>query len=111
MNTTLLTDASRLAYTATHEAQGPSSREARSQGWSRPDEHDLSRGTNQPGTSGSTGLLELEGGKKRVTVRRQYMTRSSLQKGYVFARETERGKVHVIRYRVRKKLLCIEPKI
>ena len=39
------------------------------------------------------------------------MTRSSLQKGYVFARETERGKVHVIRYRVRKKLLCIEPKI
>lgn len=29
------------------------------------------------------------------------MTRTSFQKGYVFARETERGKVHVIRYRVR----------
>jgi integrase len=29
------------------------------------------------------------------------MTRSSFQKGYVFTRETERGKVHVIRYRVR----------
>ena len=30
------------------------------------------------------------------------MTRSSFQTGYVFARGTERGKVHVIRYRVRK---------
>jgi hypothetical protein len=29
------------------------------------------------------------------------MTRSSFQKGYVFTRETERGTVHVIRYRVR----------
>ena len=29
------------------------------------------------------------------------MTRSSFQKGYVFPRETEHGKVHVIRYRVR----------
>lgn len=29
------------------------------------------------------------------------MTRSTFQKGYVFARVTERGKVHVIRYRVR----------
>lgn len=29
------------------------------------------------------------------------MTRSSFQKAYVFTRETERGKVHVIRYRVR----------
>ena len=29
------------------------------------------------------------------------MTRSSFQKGYVFARVTERGTVHVIRYRVR----------
>lgn len=29
------------------------------------------------------------------------MTRSSFQKGYVFARQTECGKVHVIRYRFR----------
>jgi integrase len=29
------------------------------------------------------------------------MTRSSFQKGYVFARTTERGAIHVIRYRVR----------
>lgn len=29
------------------------------------------------------------------------MTRSSFQKGYVFSRTTEHGKVHVIRYRVR----------
>jgi len=29
------------------------------------------------------------------------MTRNTFQKGYVFARMTERGKVHVIRYRVR----------
>lgn len=29
------------------------------------------------------------------------MTRSSFQKGYVFTRSTERGTVHVIRYRVR----------
>jgi integrase len=29
------------------------------------------------------------------------MTRSSFQKGYVFSRETEHGRVHVIRYRVR----------
>jgi integrase len=29
------------------------------------------------------------------------MTRSSFQKGYVFTRKTDRGRVHVIRYRVR----------
>ena len=29
------------------------------------------------------------------------MTRSSFQKGYVFSRVTERGTVHVIRYRLR----------
>ena len=29
------------------------------------------------------------------------MTRSTFQKGYIFTRLTERGKVHVIRYRVR----------
>ena len=29
------------------------------------------------------------------------MTRTSFQRGYIFARKTDRGKVHVIRFRVR----------
>ena len=29
------------------------------------------------------------------------MTRTSFQKGFIFTRETKRGKVHVVRFRVR----------
>jgi hypothetical protein len=45
--------------------------------------------------------MEETGGKERVPLRRRYMTRNTFQKGYVFVRMTEHGKVHVIRYRVR----------
>jgi integrase len=101
MSTTLLTNANRLACIPTYEAQRPSSRGARTDGRSCSNDQDVSRGTDQTSTSGSQDPLGKEGGKGRVTIRRRYLTRTSFQKGYVFARETEHGKVHVIRYRVR----------
>src|SRR5712664_1544274 len=100
MNTEVLTDAKRLAYTVLH-AQRPSSSVSWTQGRPRSDEENDSRRTDQTCASSSQCALGENEGKERVTKRRTYMTRSSFQKGYVFSRETEHGKVHVIRYRVR----------
>jgi integrase len=101
MNTEALTDTKRLAYILPHETQESSSRGSRTQGGPNPDEEYDSRGADQARATGSQGALEQEGGKERVPIRRRLMTRSTFQKGYVFARMTEHGKVHVIRYRVR----------
>ncbi len=102
MNKDALTHTNRLAYTNPHEAQRPSGSGPGTQGWPGSDEEDDSRTTDQ--TSSTSGQCALEQGerKERVTrIRRPYLTRSSFQKGYVFTRTTERGTVHVIRYRVR----------
>jgi len=101
MTTELLTDASRLAYIWPGEAQESSSSGPGAQGRTYSDEEDDIRGADQPGTPSSQCSMEEAGGKERVPLRRRYMTRNTFQKGYVFARMTERGKVHVIRYRVR----------
>src|SRR2546427_838562 len=100
MNTEVLTDAKRLAYTVLH-AQRPGSSGPRTQGRPCSDEENDSRRTDQSCASSSQCALGEKEGKERVTKRRTYMTRSSFQKGYVFSRTTEHGKVHVIRYRVR----------
>jgi len=91
-----------LAYITPHETQRPSSNGPGTQGWSCSDEADDRRAANRAcATSGQCTLEEGER-KERVTpLRRPYMTRSRSQKGYVFTRTTERGTVHVIRYRVR----------
>src|ERR1700730_14474761 len=101
MTVELLTNANRLAYISSHEAQEPSGSGSRAQRWPCTDEQDDDRGTDQLSTpSGQCSLGEQ--GKERVKPkRRRYMTRSSFQKGYVFSRTTERGTIHVIRYRVR----------
>jgi hypothetical protein len=101
MNAQTLTDANRLAYTIPHEAQGPSGCSSRTQGRPCPAQENDCRGTDQDCTPSSECPLDQEGGKERVPLRRRYMTRNTFQKGYVFARMTEHGKVHVIRYRVR----------
>src|SRR5580704_1595837 len=102
MNTETLTDTNRLAYITSHEAQKPSGSGARAQGWPGSDEEDDSRAADQAGATSGQCSLDQGERKERVTrLRRPYMTRSSFQKGYVFTRTTERGTVHVIRYRVR----------
>ncbi len=102
MNTEPLTGANRLAYTVLHEAQKPSSSGTRAQGRTGSDEEDDSRAAVQSCEPSSQSSLEKGERKERVTrIRRPYLTRSSFQKGYVFTRTTERGTVHVIRYRVR----------
>jgi integrase-like protein len=100
MNTEPLTVAKRLAYINPHEAQESSGSSLGTQRWTYPDEKSDTRATNHTCTPSSQCALEK--GKERVTrLRRPYMTRSSFQKGYVFTRKTDRGRVHVIRYRVR----------
>jgi Phage integrase, N-terminal SAM-like domain len=100
MNTEPLTVAKRLAYINPHEAQESSGSSLGTQRWTYPDEEADTRATNHACTPSSQCALEK--GKERVTrLRRPYMTRSSFQKGYVFTRKTDRGRVHVIRYRVR----------
>lgn len=102
MNTEPLTIANRLAYTLPHEAQESSGCSTRTQGGTRSVENNDGRGANPNCDPSSQSSLEQAEGKERVTrLRRPYMTRSSFQKGYVFTRKTERGTVHVIRYRVR----------
>ena len=102
MSSTALTNANRLAYVSPHEAQRPSSSGSRAEGRACSDEKDHSRGTDQTGASSRQCSLGQGEEKERVTrLRRPYMTRSTFQKGYIFTRLTERGKVHVIRYRVR----------
>ena len=100
MNTEILTDAKRLAYIFPH-AQRPCGGGSRTEGRPCSDEKDDSRRTDRPCAPGSQCPLGEKEGKERVTKTRTYMTRSSFQKGYVFSRTTEHGKVHVIRYRVR----------
>jgi hypothetical protein len=102
MSTELLTDANRLAYISSHEAQEPSGSGPWAQRGSYSDEEYDIRGADQLGAASSQCSLGEEEGKERVKPkRRRYMTRSSFQKGYVFSRTTERGTVYVIRYRVR----------
>lgn len=102
MSTELLTDANRLAYTSSHEAQEPSGSGPWAQRGPYSDEEYDIRGTDQlSAPSGKCSLGENEGKERVKPKRRRYMTRSSFQKGYVFTRATERGMVHVIRYRVR----------
>src|SRR5215813_11143720 len=101
MITDTLTDANRLAYIPVHEAQRSSSSCSRAQRWTCSLEDYDSRATNQTSARSSNCSLGKEEGKERVRIRRTYLTRTSFQKGYVFARETERGRIHVIRYRVR----------
>ena len=102
MSTESLTDARRLAYTFPHEAQEPSGSGPREKRGPCSDEQTDGRGTNQPSPPSSQCPLGENEGKERVKPkRRRYMTRSSFQKGYVFSPATERGTVHVIRYRVR----------
>jgi integrase len=101
MNTALLTDAKRLAYISRHEAQESGGSSSWTQGRTFSDEQDDFQATNRPSPQSSYVPLAESEGKGRVKGRRRYMTRSSFQKGYVFSRETDRGKVHVIRYRVR----------
>jgi hypothetical protein len=101
MNMEPLTDANRLAYTIPHEAQRPSGCGSWTQGRTCSAQDDDCRGTDQDCTPSSTSSLDQEGGKERVPLRRRYMARNTFQKGYVFARMTKHGKVHVIRYRVR----------
>src|SRR5438105_777279 len=102
MNTQVLTDANRLAYISSYQAQKPSSSGSRAEGRPFPDEkNDIGRTDQTSASSGECSLGKGEG-KERVTrLRRPYMARSTFQQGYVFARATNRGKVHVIRYRVR----------
>jgi integrase len=96
-----LTDTKRLAYTPEYEAQESSGSEAGTQGRTCSDEeNDIGAADRSCAPSGKRPL-EQEKGKERVKLRRSYMTRSSFQQGYVFARETKRGKIHVIRYRIR----------
>src|SRR3984893_9869015 len=102
MNTELLTDTNRLAYITSHEAQRPSGSGPRAQRWPCSDEKDDSRAADQTSTTSGQCALEQGERKGRVTrIRRPYLTRNSFQRGYVFTRKTERGTVHVIRYRVR----------
>src|SRR5471030_994843 len=99
MSTELLTDANRLAYTSSHEAQESIGSGPWAQRGSYSDEEYDIRGADQLGAASSQCSLGEEEGKERVKPkRRRYMTRSSFQKGYVFSRATERGTVHVIRY-------------
>src|SRR5580765_2203453 len=97
-----LTDAKRLAYMRPHEAQESSGSSSRTEGRANSHEESESESTQSPCPPSSESTLEQEIGKERVKPRRSYMTRSSFQKGYVFARKNKRGTVHVIRYRVRK---------
>jgi len=102
MITEALTDANRLAYITSHEAQESGGSGTWAQGGTCSDEDDDSRAADQNCDPSSQSSLGKGEGKERVTrLRRPKMTRSSFQKGYVFTRETERGTVHVIRYRVR----------
>lgn len=79
----------------------PSSSGSRAEGRVCSDEKDHCRGTDTSASSSQCSLGQAEG-KERVTrLSRPYMTRSTFQKGYIFTRLTERGKVHVIRFRVR----------
>ena len=97
----LLTHANRLAYIPTHEAQKPSGSDTRQKGGTCSDVQDDIQSTDRSCAPSCDCSLVKEEGKERVRVRRTYMTRSSFQKGYVFPRVTTRGKVYVIRYRVR----------
>src|SRR5713226_1500540 len=101
MNAEPLTDANRLAYTFSHEAQRPGGSGSRTQGRPCSDEKDDTRRTDQAWTPSSHCPLGQKEGKERVPLRRRYMTRNTFQKGYVFVRMTGHGKVHFIRYRVR----------
>lgn len=102
MNTESLTDAKRLAYMLRpYEAQESSGSGSGAQGWTNSDEEHDSRAANTTGSPSSQCSMEETGGKERVPLRRRIMTRNTFQKGYVFARMTKHGKVHVIRYRVR----------
>jgi hypothetical protein len=102
MSTELFTDANRLAYIVSYEAQESSRNGPWAQRGSDSDEENDVRGAGQPGTSSSKCSWGESEWKERVKpIRRRYMTRSSFQEGYVCSRATERGTVHVIRYRVR----------
>lgn len=80
----------------------PSSSGSRAEGRACSDEKDHCRGTDKTSASSSQCSLGQAEGKERVTrLSRPYMTRITFQKGYIFTRLTERGKVHVIRFRVR----------
>src|SRR5690242_8911820 len=81
-------------------AQESSSSGSGAKGRPHSDEKLDSRGADQTCATSSQCTLDQEEGKERVPLRRRYMTRTTFQKGYVFARMTEHGKVHVIRYRV-----------
>jgi len=102
MNPEPLTDASRLAYILfSHEAQESSGSGLGTQGRAFSDEEHDNRAADRTGAPSSQSSMEETGGKERVPLRRRIMTRNTFQKGYVFARITKHGKVHVIRYRVR----------
>jgi hypothetical protein len=90
---------SALSINVHSETQGPSSGSSRTQGSARTHEEAFGGRAHSDCEPCSKGSLVQAKGKGRVR-KGERMTRKSFQQGYIFPRQTARGTVHVIRYRI-----------